>query len=82
MFYVYILRSLKNRRLYTGSTNDLKRRLGEHNRGQSKYTKYSGPFELIYKEECLTKSEAYKRELFFKTGKGRDFLKSVIVMRE
>ena len=82
MFYVYILRSLKNRRLYTGSTNDLKRRLNEHNRGQSKYTKHTGPFELIYKEEFLTSSEAYKRELFFKTGKGRDFLKSLIVVRE
>jgi putative endonuclease len=82
MYHVYILQSLKNGRLYTGSTNDLVRRLLEHNRGQSKYTKLTAPFELIYKEEYNTKSEAYRRELFLKTGKGRAFLKETLKMRE
>jgi putative endonuclease len=75
MFYSYVLKSLKNGRYYTGSTNDLERRIKEHNSGQTKYTSQSGPFELIYKESYNTKLEAIKREKFLKTGKGREFLK-------
>lgn len=81
MFYVYVLKSLENGRLYTGSTNDLERRLHEHNSGRSKYTKLTKPFELVYKEEYNTKSEAYRRELFLKTGKGREFLKEILRLR-
>lgn len=76
MFHVYVLRSLKNGRLYTGSTDNLERRISEHNSGQSSYTKLTKPFKLIYKEEYKTRQEAIKRELFFKSGKGRDFLKT------
>ena len=81
MSYVYVLKSLKNGRLYTGSTNDLERRLSEHESGRSTYTKHAGPFELVYKEEYATRTEACRRELFLKTGKGREFLKGVIAMR-
>jgi putative endonuclease len=79
MYYVYILRSLVNDRLYTGSTNNLSRRLEEHNSGKSKYTKLTAPFQLIYSEEHKTRSEAYKRELFLKSGKGREYLKNLLV---
>ena len=75
------MRSLKNNRLYTGSTNNLERRIFEHNRGQSKYTKSTAPFKLVYKEQYESKSEAYNRELFLKTGKGREFLDSIINKR-
>lgn len=78
MFYIYILKSLKNSRFYTGSTNNLERRLTEHNNGQSKYTKYAGPFELVYKEIYNTSLEARKRERFLKTGKGRELLKDIL----
>lgn len=78
MFYVYVLKSLKNERLYTGSTNNLERRLHEHNIGQTKYTKKAGPFELIYKEAYNTSLEAKKRERFLKTGKGRELLKNIL----
>jgi len=78
MFYVYILKSLKNRRFYTGSTNDIKRRLHEHNIGQTKYTSKTGPFELVYKETYNTSLEAKKRERFLKTGKGRELLKNIL----
>lgn len=77
MYFVYILRSLINGRNYTGSTNNLERRLKEHNLGKSKYTKLTRPFKLVYKEEYLTRLEARRRELFFKTGKGREFLKTL-----
>ena len=79
MRYVYILKSLTNGRLYTGSTNNLKRRLVEHNTGQSKYTKLTRPFKLIYNEEYKTRLEARRRESFLKTGKGREFLKSLVL---
>jgi putative endonuclease len=81
MFFVYVLKSLKNGRFYTGSTNDLERRLLEHNSGRSKYTKLTAPFELVYKEKYTTRSEAYKRELYLKTGKGRSYIIEILKSR-
>lgn len=72
MWVVYVLRSLKNGRLYTGSTNDLERRLGEHGRGKNRYTKYAGPFELVYQELQPDGLTARRRERFLKSGQGRE----------
>ncbi|OGY63932.1 MAG: endonuclease [Candidatus Harrisonbacteria bacterium RIFCSPLOWO2_02_FULL_41_11] len=74
MFYVYILKSLKNGRFYIGSTNNLERRLNEHNSGKSKYTSLTRPFVLIFKEEYLSRSEAMRREKFLKSGRGREWI--------
>ncbi|OGH37748.1 MAG: hypothetical protein A3B44_00580 [Candidatus Levybacteria bacterium RIFCSPLOWO2_01_FULL_38_21] len=78
MWYVYVLKSLKNGRHYTGSTNNLNRRIAEHNNGQTKYTSQAGPFELIYKETYNTKLGASRRERFLKSGKGRELLKQIL----
>lgn len=78
MWYVYVLQSLVNNRHYTGSTNDLDRRLLEHNSGKTKYTSQTRPFKLIYKEEYETRLEARRRELFLKSGKGRELLKNIM----
>jgi putative endonuclease len=72
---VYVLLSLKNGRLCTGSTNDLERRLQEHNRGKNRYAKHAGPFELVYTEDYRTRLEARQRERFLKSGQGRALLK-------
>ena len=72
MFYVYILKSLKNGRLYTGHTNNIQRRFEEHNSGMSKYTKGNGPYELVYTEKYMARCDAVKRERYLKTGKGRE----------
>jgi putative endonuclease len=80
MWYVYVLKSLVNNRFYTGSTNDLVRRLEEHNRGKSKYTKLTRPFVLVYKEKYFSRIEARRRERFLKTGKGREFIKTFLGM--
>ena len=75
MWYVYVLRSLKNGRLYTGSTDNLERRLAEHQRGKTRYTRHAGPFELAYFEEHATRLVARRRERALKGGQGRAYLK-------
>ncbi|MCX5706621.1 MAG: GIY-YIG nuclease family protein, partial [Candidatus Omnitrophica bacterium] len=62
MCYVYVLCSLKNNRYYIGSTNNLKRRLAEHNRGESLSLRNKGPFKLVYCEEYAAKRDAILRE--------------------
>ncbi|MCK4357724.1 MAG: GIY-YIG nuclease family protein [Candidatus Cloacimonetes bacterium] len=62
MFYVYVLKSKKDRNLYIGSTNDLRRRMREHNTGRVFSTKSRRPFELIYYEAYKTEKDARKRE--------------------
>ena len=78
MFYTYVLKSLRDDKLYIGWTNDLKSRLEEHNMGRVESTKYRRPLDLVYYESCLSKEKAIKREKYFKTGFGRRFLKERI----
>ena len=62
MNYTYILKC-KDDSLYTGWTNDLKKRITSHNAGKgAKYTKARRPVELVYYEEFQTREEAMKRE--------------------
>jgi putative endonuclease len=59
---VYIL-ECKDKTLYTGITNNLERRIQQHESGQgAKYTKGRGPFRLVYTEGCVDKSLALRRE--------------------
>lgn len=62
MYYLYVLKSLKDSNLYVGSTNDLRRRLAEHNSGKVKSTMSRRPFELRYYEAYTSKNEVRKRE--------------------
>ena len=48
--------------------------------GKNKYTRNKGPWELLYFEACMTRSLAIKRERFFKTGKGRDYIRERITV--
>ena len=77
-FYTYVLLSQKDNRLYIGSTENLVRRFKEHNKGLVDATKNRRPLTLIYYEACTNKVKAQKRELYFKTGFGRGFLKNRI----
>ena len=66
MNYTYILKC-KDDSLYTGWTNDLKKRITSHNDGKgAKYTKARRPVELVYYEEFQTREEAMKREYAIK----------------
>jgi len=79
MYYVYVLYSLKSKRLYTGSTEDLRHRLKEHNDGiGGEYTKKNRPFVLVYYEAFIHKSDASKQEKFYKIGYGREVLNAKI----
>lgn len=62
MYYVYIIRSEKNGQCYIGLSNDVYRRLEEHNRGESYWTRTRGPFELIYYEAYRSLEDAKQRE--------------------
>ncbi len=73
-YYVYLLESLKDSKCYIGYTNDLKRRIEEHNKGLSSATKFRLPFRLIYFEGCLNMQDAKRRENYLKTTQGRRFL--------
>ncbi len=54
--------------LYTGITNDLGRRLEQHNSGKaSRYTRARMPVKLLYKEGCRNKSSALRKELKIKS---------------
>lgn len=70
MFYVNILKSIASNRLYIGKTADLKVRFSEHNSGQNASTKSYRPWEIIFYEVYVTKSDADRREKFLKTTQG------------
>ncbi len=74
MFSVYAIKSKKKRYIYVGLTNNLERRLKQHNNGRSRTTSPYKPFELIYSEVFGTRIEARKREKYLKSGQGKDFL--------
>ena len=77
-WFVYVLRSEKDNKRYIGSTNNLARRIKEHNSGKVKSTKNRTPLILIYKEEYLVESQTRLRERFFKTHKGFNQLKKLL----
>lgn len=78
MYYIYILRSLKDRKFYIGFTDDLRRRFYEHQNGLSLATKSRRPFELVYYEAYKDEKDARAREKFFKTGWGRNYIKRTL----
>jgi putative endonuclease len=83
MWYVYIIRStIKNDFIYIGSTNDLKRRFTEYNKGHSKATKPYSPFELEAYIAVKTEKKARNLEKYFKTGSGKAVLNKRILAIE
>ncbi len=75
MYYAYILESIKSKRHYFGSTQNIEGRLKTHNAGKVRSTKHYRPWKIHYYETFETRSEAYKREMFFKSLEGRIWLK-------
>lgn len=82
MWYVYFLKSIKYDFLYVGSTDNIKRRLVEHNSGLSVSTKHYKPFTLEAYIAVKTESKARQLEKYFKTGSGKAILKKRILTDE
>jgi putative endonuclease len=78
MFKVYAIESLKDGRICVGYSEDLIKRLKEHNASQCRSTKGYRPWELVYEEEVPTLQEALKLEKYYKTGSGKEKLKNKI----
>ncbi len=78
MHYVYILKSKITGELYKGSSDDLKERIKDHNKGKVRSTKYGKPWRLIYYEAFINKTDALREENFLKTGKGRERIKYLL----
>jgi putative endonuclease len=76
MHYTYILLSKKDGKLYTGSTNNLKLRLEQHQRGRVVSTENRRPLHLIYYEACLTDKDARRREKVLKSFRGKMFIRN------
>jgi putative endonuclease len=76
MFYIYVIRSTKDKRWYTGLTQDLRKRFKEHNNNKIFSTKGRGPFEIVYYEACINEQDAQIREKYLKSGFGKRYLKN------
>ena len=74
IYFVYVLKSLKDGKRYTGISDNVKRRLKEHNRGNTRSTKNRTPFILEYTEKYQDRFSARKREKYFKSAAGRKWL--------
>ncbi len=75
MYYVYVLYGAEQDKLYIGFTEDLKKRIKEHQRNTCHTTKRLSNFELVYYEACKAKKDATNREKQLKTGFGRGYLR-------
>ncbi len=78
MYYVYILKSLKDGKLYIGYTTDLRKRFKEHQGGEVISTKPRRPFELIFYEAYKRMKDAKRRERYFKTDKGKSTIRIML----
>lgn len=81
MCWIYVLRSHKDGRYYTGSTSDLKDRFKRHSEGRVKATKFRRPLELVYAEKYGTLTEARKREYQIKREKSSNYIDRLIKRR-
>lgn len=77
-WYAYVLQSAKDGCFYIGSTNNIKRRIAEHQQGKNISTAKRLPVELIYFEGHRSKEDAIRREKYFKTTKGKVTLRQIL----
>ncbi len=78
MYYVYVLKSLKTGQCYKGLTNNLEKRLKEHQKGKNKSTRLQLPLKLVHVEICKNRIEARQLEKFFKSGFGREIITEIM----
>ncbi len=82
-FWTYILEDQEGR-FYIGHTDNLDRRVAEHNTPEkigTKYTHKNGPWRLVWQEEHETRSEAMRRERFIKSRKSSAWIRKYLLNR-
>jgi putative endonuclease len=77
MWFVYVIKSDVDNRLYKGMSQDISSRLQLHDAGKVSSTKAYRPWKLVYSEECGDAKQARQREIFLKSSFGRAFLKTL-----
>jgi len=78
MFYSYVLINNSKLKTYSGHTNNLAKRLEEHNRCKSRFTSRFGPWMILYFEEFSNLDDAISREKYYKSCAGRKFIKKIL----
>ena len=78
MFFLYILQSEKDSSYYVGYSDNLEKRLYEHNSFTGRYTSRKKPWKLVYCEEYIEKSDALKREQYIKRMKSKRYIEELI----
>jgi len=82
-YHIYILQSETMGKTYVGQTDNLERRIAQHNDANCKLTLYTkrnkGPWKLIHTEELATRQEALRREKYLKSGQGREWLRDALL---
>ena len=81
MYFVYIIKSRGRNYIYKGITQNIDKRLTEHELGQNFSTKGKAPFDLIHVEVCGDRKEARKFERFYKSGWGRGIISEILSER-
>ena len=76
MYYVYVLQSKKDKKWYTGCSDDLQKRFSQHNEGKVLSTKGRGLFKLIYYVGAIDRHDAFAREKYLKSGMGKRYLRN------
>jgi putative endonuclease len=79
MFFVYAIKSIDKNYIYVGLTNNIQRRLSDHNKGYNKTTKPYFLFYLICLENYSDRLSARKREKYLKSGVGKEYLKKLLI---
>jgi putative endonuclease len=81
LYFVYILKSLKDFKFYIGQTNNLEDRLKRHNDGKVKATRHRRPLKLFYSETYNSRAEAMKREKYLKSLKSSKYILENIIKK-
>lgn len=79
MYHVYFAKSLKNGKVYVGSTEkEPEERIIEHNKGSNTWSRNNRPLKLIYYESYICVTDARKREMFYKMGFGKKIKNAIV----
>lgn len=81
MWYVYIIKSINSNVYYIGCSNNINKRLLEHNKGYSIYTNKNKPWKIVHCEKFNNQKEAYAREKQIKSYKGGNAFKKLLNLK-